>query len=110
MSLYYLASPYNHESEDVRRERYEANVRALAELLHAGTVAFSPIVHHHPVVCLRDLGRGWDFWRKVDVEYLRRCDSLIILTLDGWRESVGVTAEIEIAQSLGLPIRYMEPV
>jgi nucleoside 2-deoxyribosyltransferase len=108
--MIYLASPYNHPSPDVRQGRYEANVRALAALLHEGRVAFSPIVHHHPVACLRDLGRGWDFWRRVDVEYLRRCDSLIVLTLDGWRESVGVAAEIEIAQTLGLPVEHMEPV
>lgn len=108
--MIYLASPYNHTSEDVRRERYEANVRALADLLHAGKVTFSPIVHHHPVACLRDLGRGWNFWRDVDIQYLKRCDVLMVLTLDGWQESVGVTAEIEIAQTLGMPIQYMEPV
>lgn len=108
--MYYLASPYNHASAEVRQERYEAAVRALAELLHHGKITFSPIVHHHPVACLRDLGRGWDFWKKVDTEYLKRCDVLVVLTLDGWRESVGVRAEIEIAELLGMPIQYMEPV
>lgn len=31
--LYYLASPYNHTSRQKMQERYEANVKALADLL-----------------------------------------------------------------------------
>lgn len=108
--MIYLASPYNHASAEVRQARYEANVRALAALLHDGEAAFSPIVHHHPVAVLRDLGRGWDFWRDVDIQFLKRCDKLFVLTLDGWKESVGVKAEIEVAQALRMGIHYMEPV
>ena len=106
--MYYLASPYNHESEGVRQKRYEANVRVLADLLHSGKITFSPIVHHHPVAVLRDLGRGFEFWRKVDVEYLKRCDVLIVLMLDGWQEAIGVKKEIDISQTLGMPIQNME--
>ncbi|MCH7685113.1 MAG: hypothetical protein IH899_00270 [Planctomycetes bacterium] len=30
------------------------------------------------------------------------------MTLDGWRESVGVQTEIRLAGELGKPVRYLE--
>jgi len=30
----------------------------------------------------------------------------VVLTLEGWRESKGVAAEIEIAKQLGIPVEY----
>ncbi len=44
-----------------------------------------------------------------DRALLERCDQLVVLMLDGWRESVGVQAEILIASELGIPTRYWEP-
>lgn len=40
---------------------------------------------------------------------LQRCDALIILTLEGWRASQGVQAEIYFAEQLQLPIEHHEP-
>jgi hypothetical protein len=34
----------------------------------------------------------------------------IVLTLPGWRESVGVQAEIAIARELGKPVTFLQPV
>jgi hypothetical protein len=42
-----------------------------------------------------------------DLQHLRRCDELVILTLDGWRENEGVQAEIRLAHELGEPIRHV---
>lgn len=108
--MIYLASPYNHESAGVRQGRYLANVRALVSLVRAGRVAFSPIVHNHPVASSEGFSSGWEFWKNVDTEFLRRSDRLVVLKLDGWQESVGVRAEMELAAELGLPVEYMEPV
>ncbi|MCP4786571.1 MAG: DUF1937 family protein [Fuerstiella sp.] len=38
-----------------------------------------------------------------------RCDEVVVLTLDGWRNSEGVQAEVRIAAELGKPVRYLEP-
>ncbi|MBX3452499.1 MAG: DUF1937 family protein [Planctomycetaceae bacterium] len=40
---------------------------------------------------------------------MARCDEVVVLTLDGWRESAGVQAEIRIAGELGKPVRYLAP-
>jgi hypothetical protein len=39
---------------------------------------------------------------------LRRCDRLVVLRIPGWRESRGVTLEIEFAQTAGIPIEFVE--
>jgi len=33
----------------------------------------------------------------------------VVLTLDGWRESMGVAEEIRMAGRLGKPVRYLTP-
>ncbi len=66
---------------------------------------FSPIVLGHPLVH-HGLPTDWSYWEPFDCAYLRRCDEVVVLMLDGWGESVGVAAEIRIAGELGKPVRY----
>ena len=106
--MIYLASPYSHPDPAVRQQRFEAACRAAASLLRAGINVFSPIAHSHPIA-----GYGvpatWDFWVQVDREFLRKCEVLAVLTLDGWEQSVGVAAEIAMAQEFGMPVLYVAP-
>jgi nucleoside 2-deoxyribosyltransferase len=102
----YLASPYSHADPAVREARYRAACRTTAAMLKAGLVVFSPIVHSHPLVAF-DMPTGWDFWERIDRAYLTRCDEVVVLTLDGWKESTGVRAEIALARDLGKPVRFL---
>jgi len=79
-----------------------------SRLIRDGVYVFSPIVHNHPIAEMEHLPGGFDYWADFDQEMLRRCDRLIVLKLDGWRESTGVQAEIKVAMRLGLEIEYME--
>ena len=49
----------------------------------------------------------WAFWQRHDRRYLEACDEVVVLMLDGWRESVGVQAEIAIARELGKPVTFL---
>jgi hypothetical protein len=102
----YLASPYSHPDPAVRERRYRAACRATAEMLRAGEVVFSPVVHSHPLVPY-GLPTGWEYWERFDRAVLTRCDAVTVLTLDGWEDSAGVQAEVAIAGELGLPIQYV---
>lgn len=104
--MIYLASPYTHSDASVRESRFDAACKATAELVRSGQVVFSPITHGHPLVRF-GLPIEWDYWARFDHEYLRRCDRMVVLTLDGWRESRGVQAEIDLAIELDLPIDYV---
>lgn len=106
--MIYLASPYTHPDAQVREWRFREACRASAALLRAGITVFSPIAHSHPIAAF-GMPTSWEFWSQVDREYLSRCDVLAVLTLAGWRESVGVQAEIGLARDLGLPVIFVAP-
>jgi hypothetical protein len=104
--MIYLASPYSHPDAQVRTARYEAACRVTAELVSTGHVVFSPIVLGHPLVRF-GLPTDWKFWSRHDREHLGLCELLLVLALDGWKQSIGVQAEIAIARTLGLPVAYL---
>ncbi len=106
--MIYLASPYSHPDQTMREQRFRAACRAVATLLRAGHVVFSPIVHSHPLV-EHGLPADWKFWECIDRQHLERCDEVVVLMLDGWRESTGVRAEVRIARELGKLVRYLPP-
>jgi len=106
--MIYLCSPYSHPDPSVREARFDAACLATVELMRAGHVVFSPIVHGHPLVRF-NLPIEWKYWERIDREHLRRCDEVVVLMLDGWRESRGVQAEIDLAIEMDLPIRYLPP-
>lgn len=102
----YLASPYTHCDASVRAKRFEAACRAAAALMRSGRIVFSPIAHGHPI-CEHGVPSDWTQWQELDRHMLRHCDELVVLTLDGWRESCGVQAEIDLAIEMDLPVRRL---
>ncbi|WP_417851063.1 DUF1937 family protein [Thalassoglobus sp.] len=106
--MIYLASPYSHEDQSVRELRFHAACRVTADLIRHGQAVYSPVVHAHPLT-KQNLPTDWSFWKSIDEELLGYCDALLVLQLDGWKESVGVQAEIVIAQQFGKPIWYHNP-
>lgn len=103
----YLASPYSHPNPNVRLARFTTVCIAAGQLMNAGEIIFSPIAHTHPIAVTCDLPLGFDYWEKYDREMLAACDEIIVLMLDGWRESKGVQAEIAIMKEMGKPVRFM---
>lgn len=107
--LIYLASPYSHPDPAVQVARFVAVSREAARMMADGMFIYSPIAHTHSVATHGDLPPGFDFWEKYDRFLLGLCSEMHVLMLDGWKESKGVQAEIQIAKELKLPIAYLEP-
>lgn len=104
--LYYLASPYSHKDPSVKKMRAEAVTESAVALLRHGVFVFAPISYNEPWEKY-SLPSDWGFWEVFDKTFVERCDGgVIVLMLDGWDKSVGVTAEIEYARSLGLPVYF----
>jgi len=103
----YLATPYSHKNPYVRTARFRKINEVAATLMASGLHVYSPISHTHPIAEAGDLPRGWDFWEQYDRHFIEWCDQLYVYCADGWKESKGVTAEIEIARELGKPIVFM---
>jgi len=105
----YIAVPYSHQNKEVQVFRFEAVTKAAGWLMNTyGWNVLSPITNSHPIhVLAPNVPGDWKFWQQVDTDYLRCSNRFVILTLPGWRESVGVTAETKIAAELGLPKQYL---
>lgn len=105
--MIYLASPYTHPEQSVREDRFNLVCRAASILMRRGEYVYSPIGATHPmsVNCLLPL--TWDYWEQYDRWFIERCDYLVVLMIDGWQQSKGVTAELKIARELGKPIGYV---
>lgn len=106
--LIYLACPYSHDDRAVRLARFEAVNRVASALMREGLHIFSPISHTHPIAESGGLPCGWDYWAAYDRAVLSVSNKLIVLKLDGWQQSIGVNAEMQIANEMNIPIEYME--
>ena len=107
--LIYLASPYTHPSSQMKQKRFEIVCSVASLMIKRGMMMFSPIAHSHPICQYGiDLSGEWEFWEKYDKSMLRKCTRMIVLMLEGWKESRGIAAETEYAKSLGMPIDYID--
>lgn len=109
--MIYFCSPYTHECPAIETSRYESVCKAAAEMLRHGLHVFSPIAHSHAIAVHADppLPRYWSWWQKIDFAFLDLAAEVVVLKLDGWKDSVGVKAEVEYAVKLGLPVTYLSP-
>ncbi len=101
----YLACPYAHDDKPVMEMRFRmANIIA-GQLMQMGYFVFSPISHSHPIAenCNMD-AVDHEFWLQQDAAIFVHCEIMMILAIDGWRESYGVQREMEWAKSLDMPI------
>jgi hypothetical protein len=102
----FLCSPYSHPEPFVREARFLAACRAAATLLKHGHMVYSPIVHGHPLAAF-GVPTDWSFWHAANTWHLERCESVVVLVLDGWQDSAGVRREMELANELGKPVMYL---
>ena len=109
MKTCYLGLPYSSPSRRVRWKRFNEANKAAAHLFSIGYNVLSPISHSHPISLYMDNSQDSEFWTTVDEYWQRQCDELIVLTLDGWRDSVGLEKEINLAMSIGQKVFFMEP-
>lgn len=106
--MIYLASPYSHHTPAIKEQRFQAVLKAAAELMSQGEIVFSPIAHCHPIAVIYGVPGDWHYWEKYDRAFIEACDRFIVLKLDGWEASVGVNAECEFARQIGRIIEYVE--
>jgi hypothetical protein len=104
--MIYLASPYSHPDPSIREARFKAACGAAAAIIRSGQHVFSPIAHSHPIAAY-GLPTDWSYWEKAARAHLKTSAEVVVLTLDGWQESLGVAAEVCIATELGIPVRYL---
>ena len=107
--MIYLASPYSHPDNRVEDFRALAAIGHAAKMIADGDVVYSPIAHSWQMARMFGAGGDWETWAAHDEAMIRRCQTLMILKLDGWEESKGVMAERKLALDFGLAVGGMYP-
>ena len=109
MRKIYLAIPYSGLEE---RSFSIANLVA-GMLMERGDVVYSPISHSHSIAKVSNLPKTWEFWGRIDMEFLKWADEIVVIVIgdnkDGMeliKGSKGVQAEIEMANELGKEVKY----
>lgn len=108
--LYYLAGPYSHKDQAIMDQREIDHAKCAVELKLQGYSIYAPIPETTALTKLGGLvGTSWKDWRDHDLNLLSRCDEIIIILIEGWRESIGVRGEVKFAIQNDIPISYLDP-
>jgi hypothetical protein len=114
-SLIYLATPYSRWAPELPREEglelaFEAAAALAGTLLLRGAKVYSPIAHTHPIAKHGKINPlDHDIWLPFDAAMMDVCDTLVVAMFDGWKDSFGVSHEIEVFRRDGKPIFYLDP-
>nr|WP_246806956.1 DUF1937 family protein [Ensifer sp. ENS04] len=104
----YLGTAYSkYEAGHDAASRVAAD--AAARLMAAGLCIFAPIPHGHTITLAGDLPKDWKFWKKQCDPMIEAAAGMVVLTMHGWQESVGLQYEIGEFTRLGRPILHASP-
>ena len=105
----YLGLPYSDDDPDVENWRAEVSNAVAVDLTKQGRIIFAPISAWHHLARKYELPGTFEYWLKLDEEFIKASKRLLIITLPGWKESTGVTGEIKLAKKHYIPIGYINP-
>lgn len=104
----YLGSPYSKYYAG--HDAAAADVSIVAgHLMQLGLVVYAPIAHGHFISAHAELPQTWEFWKKQCQPMIDAASSLVVATMEGWQESVGLTHEIACFLAARKPVIYVDP-
>lgn len=106
--FYYLATPYSRYPRG-KEAAFRDACHAAAICFKAGILVFSPIAHSHYIAVYGDIDGGFGQWAAFDAAMIEASDGMIVVKMDGWEDSAGIAAEIEICRRHGKRVLYVEP-
>lgn len=107
--FWYLASPYSKYPLGLSAAHFHVCQQA-ALLIEAGVPVYSPIAHTHPIAQAGGIDpHDHDIWLPAGKPIADAAGGLIVLKLDGWSCSFGISMEIEWFAERERPVVYMEP-
>ena len=106
--LVYPSSPYAHNDSRVMAERFVKAAELVCKLADHHIPAFSSVVTYSAIGYKVDA--EWDWWEPLDDNAIASCDVVLLYTLDGWTDSVGVNEELQIAARYHKPVVVVPPI
>lgn len=107
--MIYIAAPFTSPDEFVMDRRYHQTQRYCVEMFHDGYVVFSPVVHWYYPAKWAGMRGNFAPFKNYCLSMLAKADEMLILMLPGWKDSIGVRAEIDFATEREIVTRYVKP-
>lgn len=108
-AVLYLATSYSHPDAAKRAARANLASQCSAWFMRRGWCVISPLSMGHAIAVEgAELPSDFAAYQEVCLRMLEASDALVVLLLDGIRESVGVAAEIYHARKLGIPLNQVK--
>ena len=104
--MIYLAQPYSHEDPAVMDMRYNSALHHCAKLITK--FVYSPIVHWHNISLEYNLSPNFAFWQELNLHMIEKANSVYVLKLHGWEQSIGLRGELEYCERAGKPVYTIE--
>lgn len=112
--FYYLANPYGHKDKTIEDKRVKQITEVAGSLIRYGIAnntkinILSPVIHNSHINKVNNFNRDERMYvfMNFDFDMLARAGAMIVIMLDGWKESMGVTKEIEFCKENNIPIHY----
>ncbi|GIW77923.1 MAG: hypothetical protein KatS3mg104_2986 [Phycisphaerae bacterium] len=109
MPYLYLSIPTAHADRRVTEYRMEMASYAAAFLKKRyGRVVLCPSLHAELIHQHAKLPDTWAEWKNEHISMLEHATELCVLKISGWNTSRRVMEEMEAAETLGIPISYIE--
>ena len=108
MSYLYLGSPYGDPDPEIMHKRFRvAEWVAYNIMVNQRITVYSPILSWHEPAARWKMPLDWKFWREPSRDMLKGANALIILPLEGWLHSRGLTEERTWAKNWERPIEFL---
>lgn len=106
--LIYIASPYKHDDRTEQAYRYDAIKNLTAKIISDQDliIPFAPIAY---TVLISQKCPGDFDWYTWDLQFLARCDGMIVVKLPEWEDSEGIKIEIEFCKEHCIPMVQTSP-
>lgn len=111
MGYYYISNPYSG-TELQKNQRAKIAAEICGKLLKRKVFAWSPIVHNHAMMKHYNeftLEERRSIILDFDFSLLLSSKAMIVLKIEGWKSSYGVSKEIELCKEKNIPIYFLNP-
>ena len=107
MSKIFVAGPFNHPDDFIKKLRTDSIATYCVKLFNEGHVPVSALLCGLTFAEHGNLPTDTNTWENFSKVMVKGCDELHVLQLEGWDLSSGVKLEIEEAKNLNIPIIYI---
>ena len=106
--LWYLASPFKSSQQAIERLRFMAVAKCSGMLAAQGVCAVSPILNGYTMRAHMGFNQMTeDDFKAWDHVLMPRCNGILVLQLEGWKESVGLSDELDHFAERHAPVAYI---